>query len=52
MESIVEINEQCCIQKKTIENLRNSINIKLVNNKNDYLKWASKPNHISQKQLQ
>ena len=27
---------------KTMENLRNRIDVKLVTNKNDYLKWTSK----------
>ena len=34
---------------KTMEKLRNRIYIRLVSNKNDYLKWTSKPNYISQK---
>ena len=34
---------------KTMENLRNWIHAKLVNNKNNYLKWPSKPSYISQK---
>ena len=34
---------------KTMENLRNRIDVKLVNNKKDYLKWESKPSYISQK---
>ena len=34
---------------KTIENLRNRIDVKLVNNKKDYLKWASKPSYILHK---
>ena len=32
-----------------MENLRNSINVKLVSNKKDYLKWTSKPSHMSHK---
>ena len=32
---------------KTIENLRNRIDLKLVSNKKDYLKWTSKPSYIS-----
>ena len=31
---------------KTMENLRNRINAKLVSNKNDYLKWTSKPSYM------
>ena len=34
---------------KTMENLRNRINVKLVSNKKDYLKWASKPSYMSHK---
>ena len=34
---------------KTIENLRNRIDVKLVNNKKDYLKWTSKPSYMSRK---
>ena len=30
-------------------NLRNRINVKLVNNVKYYLKWTSKPNYMSQK---
>ena len=31
---------------KTMENFRNRIDVKLVSNKKDYLKWASKPSYI------
>ena len=34
---------------KTMENLRNRIDVKLVNNKKYYLKWASKPSSMSRK---
>ena len=34
---------------KTIENLRNIINAKIVNNKKDYLKWTSKPSYMLHK---
>ena len=34
---------------KTIENLRNRIDVKFVSNKKDYLKWTSKPTYMSQK---
>ena len=34
---------------KTVENFRNSINVKLVSNKKGYLKCTSKPSYISQK---
>ena len=32
---------------KTMENLRNRIDVKLVNNKKYYLKWLSKPSYMS-----
>ena len=28
---------------KTMENLRNRIDVELINNEKDYLKWTSKP---------
>ena len=34
---------------KTMENLRNWIDIKLVSNKKDYLKWTFKPSSMSRK---
>ena len=34
---------------KTMQNLRNRIDIKLVSNKKNYLKWISKQNYISHK---
>lgn len=34
-----------------MENLRNGIEISLVNNKKDYSKWTSKPSCMSQKIL-
>ena len=37
------------IYRKTMENLRNRINVKLVNNKKDYLKCTSKPSYMSHK---
>ena len=33
----------------TMENLRNRIDVKLVSNKKDYLKWTSKPSYMSHK---
>ena len=33
---------------KTMENLRNRIDVQLVNNGKDYLKWKSKPSYMSQ----
>ena len=37
------------VYRKTMENLRNRVNLKLVNNKKDYLKYTSKPSYLSQK---
>ena len=37
------------IYRKAIENLRKWINIRLVNNKKDFLKWTSKPSYMSLK---
>ena len=34
---------------KTIENLSNRTDVKLENNKKDYMKWTSKPSSMSQK---
>ena len=34
---------------KTMKNLRNIVDVKLVSNKKDYLKWVSKPNNMSHK---
>ena len=34
---------------KTMDNLRNTIDVKLVNNKKDYLKWTPKPSYMPQK---
>ena len=34
---------------KTMENSRNRINIKLVSNKKDYLKWTFKTSYMSHK---
>ena len=36
---------------KTMENLRKKVNVRLVNNAKDYLKYVSKPTFISQKIL-
>ena len=33
---------------KTMQNLRNRIDVKLASNKKDYLKWTSKPSYMSQ----
>ena len=37
------------VYEKTMENLRNRIDIKLVSNKKDYLKWSSKLSYMSHK---
>ena len=37
------------IYRKTMENLKNRIDVRLVNNKNDYLKCTSKPSYMSHK---
>ena len=34
---------------KTTENLRKRINVRLVNNKKDFLKYTSKPTHVTHK---
>ena len=48
--SVVQINEQCCIWKDDgkLRN-RNRIDLKLVSNKKDYLKWTSEPSYMSHK---
>ena len=37
------------VYRNTTENLRNRIDVKLVSNKKDYLKWAYKPSYMSRK---
>ena len=37
------------VYSKTIENLRNRINVRLVSNKKDCFKWTSKLSYMSQK---
>ena len=37
------------IYGKTMENLRKRINVKLVNNEKDFLKYTSRPTHIAHK---
>ena len=37
------------VYRKTMENLRKRINIRLANNKKDFLKYTSKPTHITHK---
>ena len=39
------------VYAKTVENLRNRIDTRLVNNEKDYLIWTSKPSHISRKKF-
>ena len=34
---------------KTMENLQKRINVRLVNNKTDFLKYTSRPSHITHK---
>ena len=36
---------------KTMENLKNSSDVKLVTNKKDYLEWASNSGYMSQKNI-
>ena len=40
------INSVC---GKTMENLRKRINVRLVNNEKDFLKYTSRPTHITHK---
>ena len=44
----MQITEQCCYVK-TLENLRNRIDVDLVSNIKDYLKWTSKLRYMSHK---
>ena len=37
------------VYRKTIENLRKRIDVKLASNKKDYLKWKAKPGYMSHK---
>ena len=37
------------VYDKTIESLRNRIDLRLVSNERDYLKWTSKPRYMSKK---
>ena len=36
---------------KAMENVRNRIDVKLVSNQKDYLKWTSKPSYMSHENL-
>ena len=37
------------VYKKTVENIRNRMDVKLVSNKKNYLQWTSKPSYMSHK---
>ena len=37
------------VYEKAMENLKNRIDVKLLGNKKDYLKWTSKPSYMSHK---
>ena len=37
------------VYSETIENFRNRVNVSVVSNEKDYLKWTSKPNFVAQK---
>ena len=37
------------VYSETIENFRNRVNVSLVSNEKDYLKWTSKPNFVAQR---
>ena len=39
------------VYNKTIEKLRNKIDLKLRRKEKDYLKWTSKPSYMSQKNI-
>ena len=39
------------VYRKIMENVRNRIDVKLISNKKDNLKWTSKPSYMSQKYL-
>ena len=39
------------VYRKKMESLRNRINVKLVSNKKDYLKWTFKPSYMSHKKF-
>ena len=40
-----------CVYGKSMENIRKGINKKLINDSREYLKYVTKPNFISQKNL-
>ena len=37
------------VYRKAMDNLRNRVGVRLVNNQKDYLKWTSKPSFATQK---
>ena len=37
------------VYRKAMVNLRNEIDVRIVNNEKKYLKWTSKPNYMSHK---
>ena len=37
------------VYRKTLKNLRNRIDVKILSNKKGYLKWTSKPSYMSHK---
>ena len=53
-EKIIEVEKKYklinnAVHGKTIKNVRNRIDVKLVSNKKYYLKWASNPHYMLQK---
>ena len=48
--NVVKINEQVnAVYNKAMENLRNGIDVKLVSNEKDSIKWTSEPSCMSHK---
>ena len=43
----MDVNRNNDVYGKIMEKLRKRIDVKLVNNKKDYLKWTSKPSYMS-----
>ena len=41
-------NENNTVYDKTMEHSRKRVDIRLVNNRKDYLKWTSKPSFVTQ----
>ena len=46
-----KMNDQLCLQKNKIENLRKRINVRLVNKAEDFLEYTSRPTYITHKML-